>query len=132
VSLCQATLSIGPYLLLKVQFQHHNCSPDVPGLEPENERLDQQDVGTELPLSITAERRSSHKLSFRCMEFSETQSVTLLMLGNPIYRGSIRCSGLGLHTRVSSKRGSRKLSIAPVLMARPVLLYPSPPLYSLL
>src|SRR5215204_781019 len=23
VSLCQATLSIGPYLLLKVQFQHH-------------------------------------------------------------------------------------------------------------
>jgi hypothetical protein len=50
VSLCQATLSIGPYLLLTVQFQHHNCSEDVPGFKPEKKRLDKQAVGTELPL----------------------------------------------------------------------------------
>jgi hypothetical protein len=74
VSLCQATLSIGPYLLLKVQFQHHHYSPDVPGLEPENERLDQQDVGTELPLSMN------------CREevFSETELPVYGILGNSI------------------------------------------------
>jgi hypothetical protein len=53
VSLCQATLSIGPYLLLKVQFQHHNCSKEVPGFKPEKKRLDKQAVGTELPLFIS-------------------------------------------------------------------------------
>src|SRR5918995_5964980 len=32
VALCQATLSIGPYLLLKVQFQRRLFYPDVPAL----------------------------------------------------------------------------------------------------
>ena len=35
VALCQATLSIGPYLLLKVQFQHFLFYPHVPGFNPE-------------------------------------------------------------------------------------------------
>ena len=30
--LCQATLSIGPYLLLKVQFQHYFSTPHMPDL----------------------------------------------------------------------------------------------------
>jgi hypothetical protein len=36
VLLCQATLSIGPYLLLKVQFQHHFCSPNLLSLNPKS------------------------------------------------------------------------------------------------
>jgi hypothetical protein len=35
VPLCQATLSIGPYLLLKVQFQRCLFYPDVPALNPQ-------------------------------------------------------------------------------------------------
>jgi hypothetical protein len=35
VPLCQATLSIGPYLLLKVQFQRYLYYPDVPALNQE-------------------------------------------------------------------------------------------------
>jgi hypothetical protein len=35
VPLCQATLSIGPYLLLKVQFQRRLFYPDVPALNPQ-------------------------------------------------------------------------------------------------
>jgi hypothetical protein len=31
-SLCQATLSIGLYLLLEVQFQHYFYFPNFPGL----------------------------------------------------------------------------------------------------
>ncbi len=40
----------------------------------------------------------SRKPSFRCTEFSETQFVPLLILGNPICRGNSMCSGLGLCT----------------------------------
>jgi hypothetical protein len=35
VPLCQATLSIGLYLLLEVQFQHLYCSPYVSGFKPD-------------------------------------------------------------------------------------------------
>src|SRR5215203_7077526 len=41
---------------------------------------------------------SSRKLSFRCKEFSETQSVALVILGNPICRANPIRSGLGLRT----------------------------------
>ncbi len=39
VPLCQATLSIGPYLLLKVQFQHHFIT-QISQLKPEKPELD--------------------------------------------------------------------------------------------
>ena len=40
---------------------------------------------------------------------------------------------VGFYSRTSERKRARKLGIAPVLMARPVLLYPPPPtLYSLL
>src|SRR5215217_3185454 len=45
-----------------------------------------------------SERGYSRKPSFRCREFSETQSVALVILGNPIYRANPLLSGLGLHT----------------------------------
>src|SRR5215208_7448600 len=45
-----------------------------------------------------SEKSSSRKLGFRCKEFSETQSVPLLILGNPICRANPIRSGLGLCT----------------------------------
>src|SRR5215204_1821995 len=43
-----------------------------------------------------AEKGVSRNLSFRCEAFSETQSVPLLILGNPICRGNPMRSGPGL------------------------------------
>src|SRR5215212_3633385 len=51
----------------------------------------------------------SETASFRCTEFSETQFVPLLILVNPIYRGSSIKSGPGLRARDSAKEHSRKL-----------------------
>src|SRR5215211_3571510 len=44
--------------------------------------------------------------------------------------GARRCSRVLLGNSVAAYADFRKPSLAPVLMARPVLLYPSPPLYS--
>jgi hypothetical protein len=60
---------------------------------------------TELPLS-----RLLRNWGFRCKGFSETQFLALLILGNPICRGSSVRSGPGLHARASAIRGSRKLA----------------------
>ena len=42
VPLCQATLSIGPYLLLKVQFQHHFFTQRYPSLKPKSWSTDKE------------------------------------------------------------------------------------------
>src|SRR5829696_2869482 len=49
-----------------------------------------------------AEKGCSRKPDFRCTEFSETQFVPLLILGNPIYRGNSMRSALGLCTNAQT------------------------------
>jgi hypothetical protein len=56
---------------------------------------------------------SSRKLGFRRTEFSETQLIPLLILGNPICRGSLIRSGPGLHAETSAIRSSRKAAAMP-------------------
>src|SRR5829696_4358512 len=57
-----------------------------------------------------AEKRNSRKLGFRRTEFSETQPVPLLILGNPIYRGASIHSGLGLYANAPTTFRSTEFS----------------------
>src|SRR5215213_9475367 len=62
------------------------------------QRVRPRGLGRGCLYSRAAEKGYSRKLSFRCTEFSETQSVPLLILKNPICRGNPIRSGLGLCT----------------------------------
>jgi hypothetical protein len=60
-----------------------------------------------------AEKGSSRRLGFRCTEFSETQSVPLLILEEPICRGILYVADRGyapIHERLFGVWNSRKLS----------------------
>src|SRR5215207_4321626 len=73
-----------------------------------------------------AEKRNSRNLGFRCTEFSETQFVPLLILGNPICRGKSTRSGLGLCTNAPTTFRCMEFSEthmqAVLLVMQPVLL----------
>src|SRR5829696_6129047 len=59
-----------------------------------------------------AEKAHSRKLGFRCGAFSETQSVPLLILRNPICRVILCAADRGyarMHEQISGVRDSRKL-----------------------
>src|SRR5215216_2445278 len=60
--------------------------------------------------SRAAEKGSSQKRGFRCTEFSETQSVLLLILENPICRGNPMRGGPGLCTNSRTTFQCREFS----------------------
>jgi hypothetical protein len=72
---------------------------------------------------------SSRKLGFRCMEFSETQFMLLLILRSPIYRGNSMRSGLGLCTNAQTTfrcTGFSETRLAPVLLTQDREVLPPP------